>query len=493
VIKSNDIVEVFIKQDHKTVLYYLSSLYAFISMGVPGASVRSGQRSSVFIGTFLLVLATGCTAQTANYYVDPTGNDSNPGTLAAPWKTAIRAFNTTQLQPGDTIYFRQGDYILTDPDNFLYPKKSGRSGAPITFKSYNGEKATIIWGALTPPSNGRSRILYIGVSDIVINGLNFYQTEESRRLTIIENETLTPRGRNSSTSINGIGVWGDNVTVRNCSIDNVSGPGIGVNGSNFLVENCRITNTGSHGFYIRGLNGIYRYNLVDGSRGHWNQQGIQIQYASSRGNKIYSNLMRNGQASGVGFSGQITNNEVFNNVIINGGSKTSGGGYAVNFWCEDGPIGAGNKFYNNTVIGKSNSGLIMPGECKNKDQGPLCRNVEIYNNIFYPSSPVQVGLSTSKVRNNIFYNVIGSVPSGNILADPKLTNPTGTNPLDAMLKEGSQAIDTAVSGAPPFDYQNGKRSFGAAADKGAFEFGASPGSGGPIFVPPVSSSRTTQD
>jgi hypothetical protein len=47
-----------------------------------------------------------------------------------------------------------------------------------------------------------------------------------------------------------------------------------------------------------------------------------------------------------------------------------------------------------------------------------------------------------------------------------------------MLREGSPAIDKATSGAPALDYRSGKRPVGAAADIGAFEFGAPPGPGG---------------
>jgi PKD repeat protein len=43
------------------------------------------------------------------YYVDgTTGNDSNPGTQALPWKTIQKAANT--LQPGDTVNVSQGIY-----------------------------------------------------------------------------------------------------------------------------------------------------------------------------------------------------------------------------------------------------------------------------------------------------------------------------------------------------------------------------------------------
>ncbi len=42
------------------------------------------------------------------YYVAPNGNDSNPGTLAEPWATPVKASQAAQA--GDTVYFREGVY-----------------------------------------------------------------------------------------------------------------------------------------------------------------------------------------------------------------------------------------------------------------------------------------------------------------------------------------------------------------------------------------------
>src|SRR5690242_1065780 len=42
------------------------------------------------------------------YYVSPSGSDSNPGTLSAPWQTMQKAFDTAT--GGQTVYFRSGTY-----------------------------------------------------------------------------------------------------------------------------------------------------------------------------------------------------------------------------------------------------------------------------------------------------------------------------------------------------------------------------------------------
>jgi len=48
----------------------------------------------------------GAVAAGHTYYVAPTGNDANPGTLSRPWRTIQPAADT--LGTGDTVYIRRG-------------------------------------------------------------------------------------------------------------------------------------------------------------------------------------------------------------------------------------------------------------------------------------------------------------------------------------------------------------------------------------------------
>ena len=64
------------------------------------------------------VLAIGCILPTAapgiaaTYYVAPDGDNGNLGTLDSPWATVEYGYTT--VSPGDTVYFRQGTYVLAD-------------------------------------------------------------------------------------------------------------------------------------------------------------------------------------------------------------------------------------------------------------------------------------------------------------------------------------------------------------------------------------------
>ena len=60
--------------------------------------------------TLLLVVAllVGRETSAATYYVDDSGSDAAPGSMAQPWATLQKAAN--EVQPGDTVLVRAGNY-----------------------------------------------------------------------------------------------------------------------------------------------------------------------------------------------------------------------------------------------------------------------------------------------------------------------------------------------------------------------------------------------
>ncbi len=437
-----------------------------------------------------------------NYYMSPSGNDSNPGTEAAPWRTLDRLQQAQSiLRPGDTVWFRGGDYIINDSSarkSYSWSAE-GTASNPIIYRNYAGETPVIVGDRRAPsyydkdgnPVGGTMIFLQ---DYITIDGLNFRETAGQR---LAGGHGNNPNNRNTGPSWTPISTWATGVTVRNVSIEGF-GLGMYYSGRNLLFEHNRVWNTRSHRLYISGEAGTFRYNVLGGPYGYWNQQGFQVQYSKSKGNKIYGNLVYDGMATGMVFSGGVSYNEVFNNIFINPASKADniiGGSSALAVWCEkDGGtvavgMGNGNKFYNNTMMGYTRGSVFSD------PLTPACLGVrpiskiEIYNNIFYPSKPIRLGLTQnySNIRNNIFYNIIGAVPPGNMLINPNLANPGGTLAADAMLQAGSPAIDAAVDPGPDLDYQGGTRPVGPRKDIGAFEFGAPPGPlGGPlgVIIPP---------
>jgi parallel beta-helix repeat protein len=84
------------------------------------------------------------------YYVDSAnGLDSNPGTMAKPWKT-IAKVNLTKLTPGQSVGFASGGVWRET----LVPSQGGTAGSPITFGAYGTGQMPIISGANLVPAAG---------------------------------------------------------------------------------------------------------------------------------------------------------------------------------------------------------------------------------------------------------------------------------------------------------------------------------------------------
>jgi hypothetical protein len=83
--------------------------------------------------------------ETRSYYVSPSGNDTNPGTLAQPFKTLQKALPL--LKPGEALVVRSGEYdtglglngALSHNGASIIP--SGTSwDSPVTIKAFPGER-----------------------------------------------------------------------------------------------------------------------------------------------------------------------------------------------------------------------------------------------------------------------------------------------------------------------------------------------------------------
>ena len=107
--------------------------------------------STLFI---LLTCISAAFGQTnSSLYVATTGDDSNPGTLAAPWHTIQHAADIARA--GSTVYVRGGIY-----EELVSIKASGNaSDGFITFRSYPDETAVLDAAHFTP--SGRIAVLTI--------------------------------------------------------------------------------------------------------------------------------------------------------------------------------------------------------------------------------------------------------------------------------------------------------------------------------------------
>ncbi|GEM_PF-6936215 len=132
-------------------------------------TTESGQTSSEIIKIEALA------RDGVQYYVDSeSGNDTNPGTNTAPWRTATKAFQalvTNQLNPGDAVYFRRGQVFEMSQkiDNggkpaVYFTADSANPQEPLPIIKNKGLKNTYFINALTTNQS----IINLAFSDLEI-------------------------------------------------------------------------------------------------------------------------------------------------------------------------------------------------------------------------------------------------------------------------------------------------------------------------------------
>lgn len=93
--------------------------------------------------SILMSLVTSTTANAANYYIVPTGSDSNQGTYASPYKSITKAQATATY--GDTVYMLGGTYsdftIASSDSNYNYVHDITKSG--ITYRAYSSKNPPV--------------------------------------------------------------------------------------------------------------------------------------------------------------------------------------------------------------------------------------------------------------------------------------------------------------------------------------------------------------
>ncbi len=157
----------------------------------------------------------------SSFYVSTTGNDSNPGTQTAPWRTVQHAADIARA--GSTVNVRGGVY-----GELVTIKASGNATEGyITLRSYPGETATLDAEHITPTA--RSAILTIyDKSYIRIEGFEIrnFRTSEHR---------LTPLGISVMGAGSHIELLKNNVHHIEQTFNGRDGPGHGANGFGIAV------------------------------------------------------------------------------------------------------------------------------------------------------------------------------------------------------------------------------------------------------------------
>src|SRR6266571_3559577 len=387
------------------------------------------------IGTSLYLCST---ARANSFYVSTSGNDTNVGSQAQPWRTLQHAVDS--ISPGDTILVESGTYVGCRIGH------SGQAGALCTLKADGG--ATVLVNAPGPANRHSSNIEVELFGDTVrywvIDG---FESANSPRYGVDVRVT-------------------DFITVQNCYAHNSALTGIFLAFSDHpLIQNNECAFNGEHGIYhsnsgdfptIRGNRSHHNHSAgihMNGDRTQTPGDGL-ISFAVVEKNVIYENGV--GGGSGINCDG-VSDSIFRNNLLYN--NHASG----ISLYAIDGAEGSSrNKVYNNTIVMAAGARWCVNIPAATQGQPDPTGN-QVRNNILYtPDITLRGSILTYSSAVTGFasdYNIVVgrfSVDGGNstvslagwqalgydlhsVIATPSalFVDPTGNN---YHLKPGSPAI-----------------------------------------------------
>lgn len=447
------------------------------------------KRSKVVAAVFAMV-ALSATANAATVYVSTSGNDSNAGTLSAPFRTITRA--AWGRVAGDVVEVRGGTY---SGSRVSISEIHGTASARIVFRPYAGEKV-IIDGTGTPAATDLVSLYQASYVDFtgfeVRNATRIGITSWNSHDVRIANNTVHHCVRNGIyAGADTFGISHDVVVDGNTVYNNVlenrnrafpdGGWATGITLA--YSTNSRATN---NKVYQNDGEGIVTLlssdNLIEGNEIFDNfSVGVYVDNArriTVNRNLIYSTGNTSYYREGYPASGIATANEWYeaslpssdlvatNNIIVNTrwgffyGAFQAGGGL------KNATI-ANNTFY------KAVDEMIWI-------EADSHANSVFQNNIFHEVSPralPDINGSGVIFRANLWYGSVAGAAAGldDILGNPLFVNAGGTKAADYKLTALSPALHRGLPTPAATDYFGNTRTL--AFDLGAHEHSLEVGSG----------------
>lgn len=374
---------------------------------------------------FALLLKIVFSSAQSNYYVSPSGNNSNIGSFGSPWLTIQHGLN--QLSANDTLNLLTG----------TYPEKIDIPLSNICLRNYVSDTPIIDANGITTQN---SVISINNKSGITIDGLEIRNNIQNDAQGILVDGT------------------GSNITIKNCNIHDIhfsSNPLASVNAT-----------TNAQGIIVYGTNSstaiqnlkILNNELYDCRLGY--SEGIAVN-GNVDGFEVSDNMVYNLTNIGIDIIGhegtcsnpandQARNGIVKNNIIhdcispyaTSGGIYIDGGkaivvennysyhnGYGIEIGCEnigkttDSIMIRNNIFYDNEICALALGGFDYPSG-SGKVINSTFQNNTCYYNDFSNSGSGEFYLSYSEnsiIQNNIFYLSSQNTLTYSELGQPSLT------------------------------------------------------------------------
>jgi MYXO-CTERM domain-containing protein len=432
------------------------------------------------VGFTSLVVLAPLQALAAEYYVSPTGSDSNAGTQAAPFATLQKANNSAAA--GDTIWMRAGTYNCTTQ---ITLSKSGTSDTNRTkIWAYTGEVPILDfsnYGAASSAADNPAIVvtgswmhlkgLEIGPAKVGSSGSHSYSLLRTKNASNNTFELLNIHNGFGPGLFIDTGTGGnlilncdshDNYDINGSQGDGQNGDGFGVHyqttGPSTIIRGCRAWHNSDDG-----------YDLI--------YQEVPVIVENSFATGMGYGTSGNGNGFKMGSSGTGIRHLVQNNVAW--ANKDSG------FYANH--SSGGNTWYNNTSYNNGTQYNMLASSFEADGRTIATAVITLTgtkvhimrNNIGFPNKNANMtGVDTQ-------FNSwdLGITPAASDFASISDTGCTGPRQADGSmpaacsfmhLTAGSRMIDKGTDVGLPY--------VGAAPDLGAYEYGAanggSPGAGG---------------
>jgi len=345
------------------------------------------------------------------FYVDATGgSDSNPGTLAEPWKT-IDKVNGETFTAGDHILFKRGETWST-VDDVLRITWNGSAENHIVFGAYGSGALPIISPTNTIPIYAPAVQSYITVENIDcnVNGTGNFGMQVRLSNSIIRNCVAR------EAAMAGILLGSDSAytLIENCTCYNNAQFGIqgytasGSTIHDIIVQNntCYANGTddgGHHGIYLGGNGGTGRcaYNLTMRGNTCYENASCGVKYNTVEDSIIEQNYCYDNGLAGVFLSAE-TSRVSSNNIVRNNICYSNSCGIAL--------LGDGvddNELYHNTLVLNYAAGWAGISYYYDGLSGNTAKNNIIYmDNSYTGAPPIRFAGVNARDNNITDYNLI---------------------------------------------------------------------------------------